>query len=375
MKNSIVGILGCGGYIGSNAAEKLLRNGVRVIGGQRSDKDMFSEYENFSRRKIDVKNKAELDAFISECDIVINCVSPSHVYGKLVRDAVISAGKILVDPSDASYEKDRSNTEGICVASAGYIPGLSEFLPYVAAKRDFDTIERSVVYQGGFDGCSAGSFVDMIIGAGNEDFCGDAYISKGKITPLGSDIRKTHATPFSDKKVIFKPLITCDSRKLAEVLGADEHYFFCTYDDMATLSFFMRLLVDVTRHSKEEAAVMIENKLNERIKTNKEFGSQTPLAFLYLELTGLKDGIRKTEAYKVCLRNVNRVCGYFLAETVLAVLKDPSKLHDGFNYGFELVDSSYEKRILDEIGSDEYIRLEEIAEADKLSIEEVTSKK
>ena len=69
------------------------------------------------------------------------------------------------------------------------------------------------------------------------------------------------------------------------------------------------------------------------------------------------------------------MCGYFLAETVLAVLKDPSKLHDGFNYGFELVDSSYEKRILDEIGSDEYIRLEEIAEADKLSIEEVTSKK
>ncbi|MBQ6250292.1 saccharopine dehydrogenase NADP-binding domain-containing protein [Ruminococcus sp.] len=374
MENSIVGILGCGGYIGSNAAEKLLRNGVRVIGGQRSDKELFSEYDNFSRRKVDVSVKADLEAFIDECDIIVNCVSPSHVYGKLVRDAVISAGKILVDPSDASYEKDRSNTEGICVASAGYIPGLSEFLPYVAAKRDFDTIERSVVYQGGFDGCSAGSFVDMIIGAGNEDFCGDAYISKGNIAPLGSDIRKTHSTPFSDKKVIFKPLITCDSRKLAEVLGSDEHYFFCTYDDMATLSFFMRLLVDVTRHSKEEAADIIENKLNERIRTNKEFGSQVPLAFLYMELTGLKNGSRKTAAYKVCLRNVNRVCGYFLAETVLAVLRDPSKLHSGFNYGFELVDAAYEKRILDEIGDDEYIRFEEMDTADRLSIGDITNK-
>jgi hypothetical protein len=374
MDNKIIGILGYGGYIGRNAAEKLLKNGITVIGGQRKNKGLFSEFENFSSLKVDVNNKAELDDFISRCDIVINCISPSHVYGKLIRDAVLSAGKILIDPSDASYEKDRSLTEGICVASAGYIPGLSEFLPYVTAKRDFDTIERSVVYQGGFDGCSAGSFVDMIIGAGNEDFCGDAYISKGKIAPLGSDIRKTHATPFSDKKVIFKPLITCDSRKLAEKLGSDEHYFFCTYDDMATLSFFMRLLVIVTRHSKEEAAKIIEDKLNERIRTNKEFGSQTPLAFLYLELTGQKNGIRKTEAYKICLTNVNRVCGYFLAETVLAVLRTPEKLHKGFNYGFELIDESYAERILDEIGDDEYIKLEEISPADKLCIEELTNK-
>lgn len=373
MNQKITGILGYGGYIGRYATEKLLNSGFTVIGGQRKKSDLFDKYENFSYEYVDVKNSDILKTFIEKCDIVVNCVSPSHIFGKLVKDAVCSAGKIYIDPSDASFETDRDNTKGICIASAGYIPGLSEFLPCVVAKQEFDEIDRVVIYQGGFDGCSPGSFVDMIIGTGNSRFYGDSFIKDGMITPLGSNIRKTHSTPFSDKKVIFKPLINSDNIRLQQRLNANELYFFCTYDDMATLSFFMKLLVDVTKYDKETAAKNIENKLNERIKTNEAFGNQIPSAFLYIELSGKKNGTDKAVSYKIYLTNVNKVCGYFLGETVKTVLKFPDKVHEGFNYGFELVDDNYAERVLSEIGDDEYIKFEIISEDEKVSVDKLTN--
>ena len=366
-----IGILGYGGYIGRNATEKLLRNNIKVLGGQRKESELFANDPNFTYRYVDVKDPENLRSFINECDIVVNSVSPSHIYGKIIKDAVTEAGKIYVDPSDASFEKDRENVKGKCVVSAGYIPGLSEFLPEVAAKRDFDKIERTVVYQGGFDGCSAGSFVDMIIGAGNENFAGDSYIEKGVLKPLSISINKMHKTPFSDEQVIFKPMITLDTGRLHKITEAEKSYFFCTYADRATLGFFMKLLMEVTKNDKETAAKNIEEKLNERIRTNEKFANQTPGAFLYIEIDGIKDNKRLNKAYKLYLTNVNKVCGYFLAETVLAVLQNPEILREGLNYGSELVPESYERVIPEEIGEEGYFRYEILSDEESVSIEKL----
>lgn len=372
MQNKITGILGYGGYIGRYATEKLLGLGFRVIGGQRNCVNLFETDDNFSFESVDVQQEEQLFAFIDKCDVVVNCISPSHLYGKLVKDAVCKRNKIYVDPSDAHFETNREQVDGICVASCGYIPGLSEFLPYVLAKERFDRVYRCVMYQGGFDGCSPGSFVDMILGAGNKRFYGDSYLKNGVVTPLSSNIRRGHKTPFSEQSVIFKPLINEDNRNLQERLDAEAFYFFCTYDDMETLHFFMKLLVDVSKYDKETAAANIEKKLHERIRTNQKFGNQIVGAFLFFELWGEKNGVEQALTGKVFLKNVNRVCGYFLAEVVKEILKRPEPLKSGFHLGFELVSPDYAHRIVQEIGDEEQIEIEMIAPQNRICIETLT---
>ena len=169
MSLNTIGILGCGGHIGKYATEKLLRLGFQVLGAQRNSVTYFDDYKNYSFTNIDVMDKGQLDGFVEKCDIVINCISPSHLYGKIVKDAVCKKDKIYIDPSDMSFEQEERNVTGKCVTSCGYIPGISEFLPYIVAHKQFDKIRRTVIYQGGFDGCSPGAFVDMILGAANKN--------------------------------------------------------------------------------------------------------------------------------------------------------------------------------------------------------------
>ncbi|MGC4019653.1 MAG: NAD-dependent epimerase/dehydratase family protein [Muricomes sp.] len=359
MQQKIIGILGIGGYLGKYAAEKLLKCGYKVLGAQRKEETLFGGYENFTFESLDIGNSKQLDEFILRCHVVVNCVSPSHLYGKIVKDAVCKWNKIYVDPSDMSFEKDREKIEGKCVGSCGYIPGFSEFLAYTAAKKDFEKVSRCMMYQGGFDGCSPGAFVDMILGAGNKNFYGDSYISGSKLLPLSFDIRKKHMTPFSDKPFIFKPLINSDNINLQKKIDADEFYFFSAYDDMDTMKFFMRLLLDVSKYSPELAAQNIKRKLEERIKSNHKFGSQKVEAFLFFELEGKEGNVDKTITCQVILKNVNKVCGYFLAEAVDEVMRHPEKISEGFNYGSEIVDSGYLQRVMGEIGEEGAIKIEE----------------
>lgn len=218
MSLNTIGILGCGGHIGKYATEKLLRLGFQVLGAQRNSVTYFDDYKNYSFTNIDVMDKGQLDGFVEKCDIVINCISPSHLYGKIVKDAVCKKDKIYIDPSDMSFEQEERNVTGKCVTSCGYIPGISEFLPYIVAHKQFDKIRRTVIYQGGFDGCSPGAFVDMILGAANKNLFGDSYILHGNICPLSINIKKTYETPFSKNKVIFKPLINRDTIRLQKKL-------------------------------------------------------------------------------------------------------------------------------------------------------------
>ena len=218
MSLNTIGILGCGGHIGKYATEKLLRLGFQVLGAQRNSVTYFDDYKNYSFTNIDVMDKGQLDGFVEKCDIVINCISPSHLYGKIVKDAVCKKDKIYIDPSDMSFEQEERNVTGKCVTSCGYIPGISEFLPYIVAHKQFDKIRRTVIYQGGLMVVHLGAFVDMILGAANKNLFGDSYILHGNICPLSINIKKTYETPFSKNKVIFKPLINRDTIRLQKKL-------------------------------------------------------------------------------------------------------------------------------------------------------------
>lgn len=371
MNEMVIGILGVGGYLGKYAAKKLLNQGYRIIGAQRKKESLFCEYDNFNCEIIDVKKTEELIDFISKCDIVVNCVSPSHLYGKMIKDATYKQNKIYVDPSDMAFESDRTKVKGMCVGACGYIPGFSEYLAYVTAQKEFDTINRCIMYQGGFDGCSPGAFVDMILGAGNKNFHGDSYIFGTEIAPFSCDIRQNYLNPFSGKPVILKPIINNDNINLQQKIGAKEFYFFSAYDNIDTMKFFMRLLLDVSKYPKEVAAENIKRKLQERIKNNIQFGSQEVEAYLFFELEGTKNNETKICVGQVILKNVNKICGYFLAEVVDEIIKNPQKVIAGFNYGAEIISNEYMKKINREIGQDGYIEIKEIPYQERFQIEKL----
>lgn len=375
MRVNEIGILGCGGYIGKYATEKLLRLGFHVNGAQRKEPQNIEINDNFRFVTVDVKDKQQLDTFIQSCNIVVNCISPSYLYGKLVKDAVCEQNKIYVDPSDMSFEKDGESVTGRCVASCGYIPGMAEFFPYILFQQNFDEIERIIAYQGGFDGCSPGAFVDMILGAGNKNLHGDAYILNGKITPLSTDFKKTYKIPFTQEKVIFKPVINQDSVMLQKKINSKEHYFFCTYDNMETLSFFMKLLIEVARYDKNTAAENIEKKLYEKIKTDKTFGKETVGAYLFFELAGKKGKEEKTIVGEIFLKNVNRLCGNFLGEVVKQISMNQQHISEGINYAFEILNAEYSREILEELEEGEYIKIVEIPTQERIDIHKILYKK
>lgn len=71
---------------------------------------------------------------------------------------------------------------------------------------------------------------------------------------------------------------------------------------------------------------------------------------------------------KVFLKNVNRLCGNFLGEIVKEIVMNPHKIAVGFNYGFEILDESYSKKMLSELEDGEYVKISEIPIQEKIDI-------
>ena len=64
MKEKIVGILGFNGSVGKYATEKLLNEGIHVLGGQRKNEHLIGRYDNFDFEYVDVENIKMLNSFI-----------------------------------------------------------------------------------------------------------------------------------------------------------------------------------------------------------------------------------------------------------------------------------------------------------------------
>ena len=83
MSLNTIGILGCGGHIGKYANWKVAKIWVFKFWVHKEiSVTYFDDYKNYSFTNIDVMDKGQLDGFVEKCDIVINCISPSHLYGE-----------------------------------------------------------------------------------------------------------------------------------------------------------------------------------------------------------------------------------------------------------------------------------------------------
>lgn len=347
----IVGILGCTGTVGRFATEKLLRNGFRVIGGQRREPVLFKDEEKFEYFQVDINDAARLEEFCTKCDLVVSCISPACLYGSIVARAAAKCNATYLDATDVIM-KEELPENGTYVIASGYVPGLCEFLPLAIKHRELDTAERLVIYSGGSEICSEAAFVDIILSAeGYADSC----CRDGEMKPFRINIQKEHTLPYFERKVMLKPFLTYEALDLKNKLGIIDLFWFNTYHDSTILKMLFATYRKTIGKNKEEAANGIREVLREYVAANPQESSYALIGF---EITGKKNGEDKIVRCCLFLRDSGRLCGYCLAETALYILNN--ELPKGVHMAYDIIDQGYLERLYDELDFGEHLYINEI---------------
>ena len=355
MKNKI-GVLGCFGTIGRHTVEKLLSNGFSVIGAQRRKSDMFDGFENFRYCKVDVSDTEELNEFCKKCDVVINCISPAYIYGSLVAKSAARANSVYIDGVDFILKDKTLPENGVYIMAAGYVPGLSEFIPKAIIKNEFDKAERLVIYQGGTELCSEAAFADIVLSA-NDSGYSDCVYSKSKIVPFHISIRNKMKIPDFPCEALIKAFLSHEMVSLAEKTGLSDLYWFNAYQDMFFVNLLLRAMRCSIGYEKNEAAEKIRECMRKSVKG---ISDGEPYTIIGMEIQGVRDG--KTKRIHGCLylKNSSRICGYVLAQTAMDILE--SGVNPGVYYAYEIIENDYLDKLIYELETDEYLIIEEIPE-------------
>jgi hypothetical protein len=121
---------------------------------------------------IDVLDAGSLDRFCNQCSIIVNCAGPVMGLQDRVAQAAFRGRCHYLDLASLSFVKDRMfphNQELVdlrlsFVVSAGWLPGMTEFLPVYAhtrAQAHLDPIESVSVYFGDSGEWSITAYQDM----------------------------------------------------------------------------------------------------------------------------------------------------------------------------------------------------------------------
>lgn len=352
-----IGILGYGGTIAGYATENLLKKGFTVIGGQRHKKDDFDGYAGFSYMKTDVSDPESLKDFCNACDVVVNCTSPSSVYGVTVASAAAEAGKMFVDPTDLSeFNTDNYPDIGF-LFSCGYMPGFSEYLVKNLWENYFSEPDTVVMYQGGSDICSPSAFADIILSADSAGK-GDSRIRDGKRVPAAVNISEKFSLPFFEQPVILKSYLSNDFVKVCEQHHIKNACCLNVYPDMEIMNLYFRGMVAAMDYPDDGIMALdaIVSEVGEDIKRMQENPDKENV--LCVEMSGISDGEHKAFRAVVRTRNNSEISGWFLAESVEKMIK--SEKFTGRKYGFELADKELWEKAVETLNNDHCFTVTEI---------------
>jgi saccharopine dehydrogenase-like NADP-dependent oxidoreductase len=242
------GIVGGYGASGRIVAAELWKStdGNILIGGRDLTKAqaVAAEFDQCaSAAQLDVLDDRSLNDFCGRCSIVVNCAGPVTLLQDRVAQAAFRARSHYVDAADMSLVKGRMCPHsreiedlGLSfVISAGWNPGLSEFLPLYAdaqARARMDTIESLSVYQADCGAWSTSALLDAASYIHKSGLQSPGYFHKGEWTrvklpqasrqvdlgdPIGSRRFSLHSTP--ELREVGRQLNHCDFFPYAYVSG------------------------------------------------------------------------------------------------------------------------------------------------------------
>ncbi len=171
------GIVGGYGATGRAAASEIWKSGAGdiMIGGRDLAKGraFAAQFDQrVSAVHVDVLDACSLDRFCNSCSIIVNCGGPVMALKDRVAQSAFRSRCHYVDIAGLSFVKEgmlahsREIANGglSFVVSAGWQPGITEFLPIYAhaqAQTKMETIESLKVYFGDSGDWSAAAYQDI----------------------------------------------------------------------------------------------------------------------------------------------------------------------------------------------------------------------
>jgi len=190
------GIVGGYGATGKAVVAELLKSsdGELLIGGRDPAKlESFTAElgTRVSTARVDALDEASLDEFCRRCSVIVNCAGPVMLLQDRVAQAAFRQHCHYVDAAGMGVVKERllgHNQEiaalGLSfVISAGWTPGLTEFLPvygYARAKSRMDAIESVSAYSSDSGEWSANALRDGVAFIRRTGLAKPGYFHKGE---------------------------------------------------------------------------------------------------------------------------------------------------------------------------------------------------
>lgn len=219
----VIGLLGCGGAVGSAAAGFLTaEGGIHLRGGRRRVQERRDG--RFEIMAVDAGDCHALARFCDGCRVIVNCAGPSFLIGDRVARAAAAVGADYVDAfGGGRLERllaSWTEPDGPAfVVSAGVFPGLSGLLPRWLARQDFEQVERLRVFAGGRERCTAAGGADVLLSALDGFGTPGAVWAEGRVLAGSAPALENAEIPGFPGRVHAQPFLSREMERIAGALG------------------------------------------------------------------------------------------------------------------------------------------------------------
>ncbi|MBN1074211.1 NAD-dependent epimerase/dehydratase family protein [Clostridium botulinum] len=299
MMEKKVGVIGATGNIGRTVVSELIgNNNVRMIITCRNISKLSKLYKHNDKVKfmqLNVNNCKELQEFADECDIVINCSSPSSLlYNKVAKVCLENN----IDYIDVSGNGDLSNyLEGkrqliedkklSYILSAGIYPGFTEIYPYYVMNLFDGKIDNMTAYFSSVGELSSNAAYDFVSSFEHEYAYGMSYYKEGNIKKIAQSKNKDS---YVSNHILFSevyPIISQEFIKMVNNNGSlKEAYFYNAYPDKTVFNEFMIIKIMSMHKNIEEKMKCAKSIATKYSLMARKYGNLTKL---YIELKGEKE--------------------------------------------------------------------------------------
>lgn len=340
MKEPLVGVLGCGGAVGSVACD-ILQQSYRILGGQRHKPAKLPGKYAFEGMELDLYNSESLAHFCSECDIVLNCAGPSYRIGKRVALAATEANSYYVDVfGEDSLEQsllvNKDDIDGLFVIAAGVFPGLSAVLPLWLFSQGFETVDSIHTYAGGREHCSFGAGADILLSSVADYGIPNAYWKNGSVTRFSEPSSNATYLPGFKGKVYAQHFLSNETVRLAKQLKLHEAHWHSVNADKQVMDTISKCCSRLSINASDK---VLEESVTELVTAaSMALSGREPWYTMMIELQGTNQG--ETKRKRAILRSSNsyQLSGVVAAVTVQTILQQ--RPADGVYRAFELLDPS-----------------------------------
>ncbi|GAA0736810.1 saccharopine dehydrogenase NADP-binding domain-containing protein [Clostridium oceanicum] len=184
-KSPLIGIVGCGGKVGSIVIDMLVEK-YKIRGGQRSPCTTIYSDDRFKWKYLDIYDDDSLTEFCNDCDAILNCSGPSYLIKDRVAYFAMKAGAKYIDAFGDRIVKEKIKSKNydlnnLFILSAGCFPGLSSLATMWFSNRYFSSVNEITIYSGGNESFSKTSCKDVVLSSINGFGKADSYYLNGGI--------------------------------------------------------------------------------------------------------------------------------------------------------------------------------------------------